>query len=446
MAERGRFLQGSTMGHVVRMTLLGALGITFVFLVDLANLFWISQIGDEKLVAAVGFAYAVQFFSVSTGVGMMIATTAIVSRHIGRGDMERAREEATSAMILTCGFQALVALLIVVFRVPLLEMVGAKGETLALASRYLLFTIPSLVVMAIGLSGSAVLRAEGDGRRAMYVTVSGGILLMVIDPFLILTMGLGLDGAAIGIVLFRITLAIQALRYVVGVHGLLARPNLASLRRCSIPFFAVAGPALVTQMATPFGNYVLTSVIAPFGDSAVAGWAVVNRVMVVAFGGLFSLSGAIGGIFGQNYGAELWDRISSTYRDALVFCAIYASAAWIILALSAQLVVTGFGLTGEGASVYLAFGYIGAASFVLVGWLFVAISAFNNLGKPIWATSITWARDGLLILPAAWWLAQSFDAPGVIYGQAIVGILVGVLAAFWGWRFVQGLARTSSQS
>ena len=128
-----------------------------------------------------------------------------------------------------------------------------------------------------------------------------------------------------------------------------------------------------------------------------------------------------------------------------MFCAIYASAAWIILALSAQLVVTGFGLTGEGASVYLAFGYIGAASFVLVGWLFVAISAFNNLGKPIWATSITWARDGLLILPAAWWLAQSFDAPGVIYGQAIVGILVGVLAAFWGWRFVQGLARTASQ-
>ena len=40
-----RFLTGSTMGHVVRMTATGAFGITFVFLVDAANLVWISQLG-----------------------------------------------------------------------------------------------------------------------------------------------------------------------------------------------------------------------------------------------------------------------------------------------------------------------------------------------------------------------------------------------------------------
>ena len=71
----GRFLTGSTMGHVVRMSATGAIGITFVFLVDAANLFWLSQIGQPKLVAAIGFAYAIQFFSVSVGVGLMIAVT-----------------------------------------------------------------------------------------------------------------------------------------------------------------------------------------------------------------------------------------------------------------------------------------------------------------------------------------------------------------------------------
>jgi|TARA_B110000908_G_scaffold172744_1_gene242657 hypothetical protein len=44
------------MGHVVRMTATGALGITFVFLVDAANLLWILQLGQPKLVAAIGFA------------------------------------------------------------------------------------------------------------------------------------------------------------------------------------------------------------------------------------------------------------------------------------------------------------------------------------------------------------------------------------------------------
>ena len=37
---QGRFLTGSTLGHVVRMTATGAVGITFVFIVDAANLLW----------------------------------------------------------------------------------------------------------------------------------------------------------------------------------------------------------------------------------------------------------------------------------------------------------------------------------------------------------------------------------------------------------------------
>lgn len=428
------------MGHVTRMTLLGGLGITFVFLVDLVNLFWIAYFGNEQLVAAIGFAFAVQFFSVSTGVGMMIATTAIVSRQIGRGDMDRAREEATSAMILTVGFQACVALLIVLFRYPLLELVGAQGDTLEMAARYLLITIPSLAIMAIGLSGSAILRAEGDGRRAMYVTVSGGVLLLFIDPPLIYL--LGLDGAAIGIVLFRITLAIQAMRFLIAKHDLLAPPAFAALKRCVLPFFAVAGPALLTQMATPFGYYILTSVIAPFGDSAVAGWAVVNRVSVVAFGSIFSLSGAVGGIFGQNYGAELWARVRTTYRDALLFCLGYTIFAWAVLSLSASSIIAAFNLSAEGAEVYRAFGYVGSASFILLGGLFVSVSAFNSLGKPIRATLMTWLRDGVLMLPVAWWMASLTGATGAVYAQAMVGSAVGILSAFWGWRFVVSLGQS----
>ena len=71
---------------------------------------------------------------------------------------------------------------------------------------------------------------------------------------------------------------------------------------CGLPLAAIAVPAVATQLATPFGNALLTSVVAKFGDSAVAGWAVVNRLTGVAFGGLFALGGAIGGIFGQNFG------------------------------------------------------------------------------------------------------------------------------------------------
>ncbi len=435
--KRGRFLDGPTMGHVVRMTLAGTTGITFVFLVDLANLFWISRIGDPKLVAAIGYAFAVQFFAVSVGIGLMIAATAIVSRGIGMGETDRARHDATAALVLTVLVLGGVALAIVVFREPMLRLAGAEGETLRLAGRYVLISMPSLLVMGAGLAGQAALRAEGDGRRSMMVTLTSGSVAMVADPFLILTLGLGLDGAALGVVLSRFVMAGMALLFAIRVHDLFARPELWAVRRAVRPFVAVAVPAILTQMATPFANYLLTGVIAGFGDNAVAAWAVVNRLTVVAFGGIFSLSGAIGGIFGQNFGAGLHDRLRSTFRDALIFCAGYTLLAWALLAVTAPMVVEGFGLIGVGETVYLAFARIGAGAFVFVGAAYVANAAFNNLGKAGRSTVINWLRDGVLILPAAWLFADWYGATGVVYAQALVGAIVGLFAAAWSRAFLQ---------
>ena len=124
----GRFLTGSTMGHVVRMSATGAFGITFVFLVDAANLFWLSQIGQPKLVAAIGFAYAIQFLSVSVGVGLMIAVTALVSRSIGQGQSQLARKYASAGIVISVIVQCIVGLIILIFSEHLIQFAGALGN------------------------------------------------------------------------------------------------------------------------------------------------------------------------------------------------------------------------------------------------------------------------------------------------------------------------------
>lgn len=154
MSREGRFLTGGTMGHVVRMTVTGALGITFVFLVDAANLVWISQLGDPQLVAAIGFAYAVQFFSVSIAVGLMIATTAVISRSIGAGAHAQARRQASAGTVISACTLTLVVAAIVGFRHELVGLAGATGETARLAARYLAITIPSLIPMSASLACS----------------------------------------------------------------------------------------------------------------------------------------------------------------------------------------------------------------------------------------------------------------------------------------------------
>ena len=432
------------MGHVVRMTATGAFGITFVFLVDAANLVWLSQLGDAQLLAAIGFAFAIQFFSVSSAVGLMMGSTALVSRSIGAGNRELSRRQAGSAVVVASTIQVGVAALIVAFRHDLVAMAGAEGHTAHLAARYLAMTVPSLVFMAVGMVCSGVLRAEGLGAKAMYITLLSGALLMFVDPVLILWLGWELDGAAIGLVLFRVVLMALGLFFAVYQHNLVAKPRLKDVVHFLKPYMFIAIPAIATQMATPAGNYLLTIVMAPFGDDAVAAWAVVGRLTVVAFGGIFALSGAIGGIFGQNFGAGRYDRLRMTYRDAVIFCLFYTVATWVLVVLATPGVITVFDLEEQGADVLWAFSTIGVGGFVFVGTLFVSNAAFNNLGKPARSTFVNWIKEGVFSWPFAVLLAGVYGAPGVIYGQAAASALVGVISCIWGWHFVKSLKGVSS--
>ncbi len=437
--KQGRFLTGSTMRHVVVMTMTATIGLTFMFLIDAASLFWVSRMGIELNVAALGFAWTIQFFTISAGIGLMIAAVALVSRSIGRGERALARRQATASMVYAGVLQGVVALIIWLLRDPILASAGASGETLRIASRYLAFTLPALPIVAVGMVGSAVLRAEGDAYRAMMVTIVAGLVAMVLDPLFIFTFGLGVDGAAFVVVISRFTVAALSIWFVIRVHDLAAKPAWADIKIIAKPFFLIAAPAVLTQLSTPFGNYIVTILVSEYGDGAVAGWAVVSRLTVVAFGGVFALSGAVGGIFGQNYGAGKIDRVASTYRDSLIYCVIYVAFAWLVLFLMRDVIVDVFGLGLQGAEIVYSFTNLAAGGFAFTGILFVSNAAFNNLGHPLWSTGFNWARDGLLMFPLCWLLGDLLAGPGVVYGQALAAVIVGTLAAVIAWRFVNQL-------
>ena len=157
-----KFTRGSTMRHVVVMTMSGAIGLVAIFAVDLMSLVYISWLGNQSLTAGVGYATAVQFIMMSLNIGMMIATGALVSRAIGAGDKERARQLAGSAMIHATALSAVAAVAMMLAASEVLTLLGATGKPHAVAREFLMITLPSSVLMAAGMTLSAVLRAVGD--------------------------------------------------------------------------------------------------------------------------------------------------------------------------------------------------------------------------------------------------------------------------------------------
>ena len=233
--KRPVFTHGSLMRHVAVMTATGAIGLMAVFVVDLLSLFWVSKLGDQAFKAAVGYAGLTTFFMMSINIGLVIATSATMSRSLGAGDRPRARRLAASALTITAVFSALMAAAMFLLRDWILTTVlHGHGESAEVASKFIAISIPANVPLAVGMTFAGVLRAVGDARRAMYVTLSAGIATAFLDPLLIFGLGLGVYGAAWATVLSRLILLGVGWLGAVGVHDLVARPKLNAATRASV--------------------------------------------------------------------------------------------------------------------------------------------------------------------------------------------------------------------
>jgi len=433
-----RFVTGSLLRHVIVMASTGAVGLVAVFAVDLINLFYISRLGEPAIAAAVGFAGVVGFFHTSVCIGLMIGITATVSRKIGAGQVKDASRMASHSLLLMAGIAAVLALATLAFLAPLLEVLGARGEVARLAQRYLTVTMPSVPLLAVGMASSALLRSVGDARRGMVVTLGAAAVTAVLDPLFIFYFELGLDGAAVVSVISRSALIGIGLHGVARVHHMLAPVQRTQWWADARALSKVAGPAVLTNLATPVGAAFVTHSVAQFGASAVAGQATVDRLTPVAFGLIYSLSGAVGPILAQNLGAQQFDRVRQTLRASLGFMALAVAAAWLLLAVLQGPLTRAFSLEGEAALLLQAFCSWLAAGFFFAGALFVAKAAFNNLGRPLWSTGFNWARATLGTIPLAWWGAH-YGPVQVLAGQALGTAVFGTLALWIAFRLTARL-------
>lgn len=437
--SQARFLTGSTMRHVIIMSLSAAIGLMMLFMVDIVDLYFLSLLKVQEIKSAVGIAGTIIFGTISLSVGLMIALVALTSRAIGRGDEEEGKNIASSGSLYLIIILTIVSLFTTTFARDILIKLGAQGITLDYAYDYFIIIAPSLPSMGILMAATGCLRSIGDAKRSAYVTIIAAFVNAGLDPLLIFTFDLGIQGAAIASVIARIAAALYGIYCVAYVHKFWKIPTFESLKTYFRPYALIAIPAILTNIATPFSNGYVQVALSEQGDAALSAWSLISRLVPVAFGTLFALSGAVGPIIGQNYGAGRIDRVKSAYLDGMKFAIGYTLLVSLLLIAFRPYIIDGFHLIGEAREMANIFLLYCAPLFLFNGILFVANASFNTLNHAKNATLFNWGRATLGTIPFVIIGASYYGSSGILLGHAIGAIPFGLGAAYMAWYLINRL-------
>ncbi|WP_426136781.1 MATE family efflux transporter [Pseudomonas sp. PWP3-1b2] len=427
-SNKAVFTEGSLFRHMVVMTCTSATSLLSIFLVDILTVVYIAMLRDDSLLAAIAVAKTLMFFITSMVLGVAVAAGTVVSKRLGAGAPERARQLASTGLLLAVIVAAAGALIQLVFLDVAVHLLGAEGSAFAAASSYLWITLPATVLMAVGQLCAQLLRTAGLSRQAMWIMLIATAAVAVADPVLIFLFDLGLDGAGYAYVL-SCTITASAGGYYVHRVARLTSPLEARQLWADIGHISrIAVPAVFGNLATPVGMAYLMATVAQFGSQALAGIAVVDRVIQFAFCVFFVLPGALSPVLGQNLGAMNKVRAAHAIRMSYGLVVVYGVSVSLLLAVSAGLMGRLFHVEGEGLLILEAFCRFGGVLWTIIGLQFIATSIFITMGRSIYVTVFGWLRASLGTVPFVWYGAQTLGSSGALLGQLLGNALVALLA------------------
>lgn len=431
----GRFIQGNIWRHLTAMSLTNSVGLVMVFLADFINIFFISRLGVTELAAGIGFAGTVLFFVRAIAIALGIATSVLVSRHLGRNELGKVRRYVVNASLLSLSVVAVIAAIAWTSRTTLLGWVGASGMTQQYAADFLAIVIPGTLCLVLGVCGGQIIRAYGEARLSMWISIAAAVINLILDPILIFGFNMGLKGAAWATVTSQLAMLLMNWYFIV-FRFRLVRAFHGKRFLADVPMvLSIAIPTMLTNLTAPFSAAFAARQMAQFGDEAVAAFAVTLRLVPVSLGVIFALSGAVAPIVGQNAGAGLFDRVREAMHAALKFNWLTVCLVGIVLYFLSGALPYWFSLHGEAAELLVFFCSGAALLFGFDGMIFCTNAAFNNLGRPLYSTLNNFARVFLGAVPLIWLGQHFFGARGVILGYMAESIWVAPLS----WLVMQRL-------
>ena len=437
------FTSGSIGRAIVLLAIPMVLEMLMQSIFELADIFFVSRLGADA-VAAVGIVASLLIFIFAIGIGLSMASTAMVARRIGEKDPAAASATAFQAILIAVLISIPIGIAGVIFTPDLLRLMGATEAVVEAGTTYGMVLFGSNVTILLLFLINAVFRGAGDATLAMRALGLSNALNIVLDPLLIFGIGpfaeMGITGAAVATAIGRGVGVAYQVRLLTSGKGRLhldreaLRFNIGVIKR----MLRIAGPGIVQYLVGSATWILIIRLVAGFGSTAVAGYTIGVRVIIFALLPSWGMGNAAATLVGQNLGAQKPDRAERAVWITSFANAVFLTLVGILLLVWDSSIMHIFskqaGVVEVGAMLlrYVAYTY----PFFALGT--VMVQAFNGAGDTSTPTWINLFCYWLFQLPLAYLLAHpvGWGVEGIFAGIAAAQI---AFAAAGVWLFRRGL-------
>ena len=437
-------LNGEIRPTLIRMTLPMMFGIVSLMLFNVADSYFVSQLGTAQL-AALGFTFPVSFTIISLSIGLSIGTSATIAKLIGAGESDEARQLTTDNLLLTALLMLVIAVIAILSIEPLFRLLGAGDDLLPYIHAYMSIWFGGAVFYVLIMVSNSSLRACGDTKTPALVMAMSALLNLVLDPLLIFGIGpfpaLGIQGAAIASVIAWGITAVLALLNLYYRKGLLVlRIESVSIAvQHWLTVMKIGFPAALSNMMTPIAAAIMTAVVATHGPEAVAAFGVGNRLESLSLLANLALSMTLPPFISQNFGRGNVARVRGAYITAIKFALGWQALVYLGLLLFAGGIGSLFSDRTEVIELIGLWILIVPLGFGFQAVTFLTASSFNALHQPIRAMRISIFRLFILYVPLGFLGNYLAGLQGMFIGFVVANMCTAAMAFWWMRRHLQRL-------
>ena len=401
----GRLLAGMAIPMMISMLVQA--------LYNVVDSVFVSRI-SENAFNAVGLAFPLQNLMIAVGAGTAVGINALLSRSLGEKKQEMADRAAGAGIFLSL-CSAVVFALIGIFLSRPFFMAQAKTvpEIVEMGTAYTRICLGLSVGIFCQFCFERLLQSTGRTMLSMVTQLIGAVINIILDPVFIFGLcgmpKMGVTGAAVATVLGQFVGALLAillnLKYnpEIRIRLRLIRWDKPVVRE----IYRVGVPSIVMQSIGSVMTFGMNKILFVFTPTATAVFGAYFKIQSFIFMPVFGLNNGMLPIISYNYGAARMDRVKRTVRLTICTAVCIMTVGFAVFQLAPATLLTLFDASAEMTAIGVPALRIISISFLLAGFCIIAGSVCQAIGNPLYSMMVSICRQLVVLLPAAWLLAQS---------------------------------------